>query len=45
MGDQLSVDAYLVAKSADFFSKVLHLSVAWHLCSSLNGGTQYTLQL
>ncbi len=45
MGDQLSVDAYLVAKPADSFSKVLHLSVAWHLRSSLNGSTQYTLQL
>jgi hypothetical protein len=45
MGDQLSVDAYLVAKPADLFSKVLLLSVAWHLRSSLNGATQYTLQL
>jgi hypothetical protein len=45
LADHLSDGAVRAAKSADSFSKVLLLSVAWHLRSSLNGATQYTLQL
>jgi hypothetical protein len=45
VGDQLSGNAFQVAKPAELFSKGLLLLFAWHLRSSLKGATQYTLHL